>query len=93
MIWFLSIVFFVVFIVIDINMAAKMRVVVSQKGYDPDILHIFAWCFWLPIFGYLYVIALPDLRLQAQNNEIISKLGSKAETESTEEEPIQLPDL
>lgn len=44
----------------------------AEKGYTDD--HIFERCFWLWIFGYLYVIALPDRRVQKQNEEIISLL-------------------
>ena len=87
MIIFLILVVIVILIVINMNMAAKMSVV-SQKGHNPDVLHIMAWCFWVPIFGYLYVIALPDLRLREQNKEIIDKLSPKAEIK---EEPIRLP--
>lgn len=87
MIIFLILVVIVILIVINMNMAAKMSVV-SQKGYNPDVLHIMAWCLWVPIFGYLYVIALPDLRLREQNKEIIDKLSPKAEIK---EEPIRLP--
>ncbi|MBD5082253.1 MAG: hypothetical protein HDT44_10905 [Ruminococcaceae bacterium] len=88
MIIFLILVVIVILIVINMNMAAKMSVVVSQKGYNPDVLHIMAWCLWVPIFGYLYVIALPDLRLREQNKEIIDKLSPKAEIK---EEPTRLP--
>ena len=34
-----------------------------DKGYDSDA-HAFAMCFWLGIFGYIYVACLPDLKLQ-----------------------------
>lgn len=44
----------------------------AEKGYTND--HVFARCFWLCIFGYLYVIALPDRKVQVQNEKIISLL-------------------
>lgn len=56
--------------------AAKMRDLAQQKGHNVNFLHVLAWCFWFPIFGYLYVIALPDLILQKQNEEIINRLQS-----------------
>lgn len=54
--------------------AAKMRDLAQLKGHDSIKLHVFAWCFWFPIFGYLYVIALPDLKLHEQNDEIMNRL-------------------
>lgn len=41
-----------------------MRNAAIEKGYGDDI-HAWAICFWLSIFGYLYVIALPDKILQS----------------------------
>ena len=77
-------------IAINVALASNMCKIASNKGYDPHELHIFAWCFWLPPFGYLYVIALPNLNIQSQNakliqqnEEIIKLLGSK--TGTTEE--------
>lgn len=55
-----------VIIAIGLNFfaAKKMCEVVELKGHNAKNLHIFAWCFWFPIFGYLYVIALPDLKIR-----------------------------
>ncbi len=50
-------------------LASKMADVARAKGYDPAAHHIVALCVWLSIFGYLYVIALPDLVLRAQNEQ------------------------
>lgn len=56
-----------------------MRNVAIEKGYGDDI-HAWAVCFWLGIFGYLYVIALPDKILQSQNQQIIDLMrGEKNE--------------
>lgn len=44
--------------------AKKLCEVAELKGHDAKNLHIFAWCFWFPIFGYLYVISLPDLKIR-----------------------------
>lgn len=56
--------------------ASKMRDLAQLKGHDSIKLHVFAWCFWFPVFGYLYVIALPDLKVHEQNDEIINRLKS-----------------
>ena len=56
-----------------------MRNAAIEKGYGDDI-HAWAACFWLGIFGYLYVIALPDKILQSQNQQIIDLMrGEKNE--------------
>lgn len=39
--------------------ATLMKNAAVMKGYGDD-LHAWAICFWLGIFGYLYIIALPD---------------------------------
>ena len=41
--------------------AKKFEEIAFQKGYDNSV-HSFAMCFWLGIVGYLYVIALPNLK-------------------------------
>lgn len=46
------------------------------KGYGEDS-HIWTICFFLGIFGYLYVIALPDKITQSQNQQIIELLQEK----------------
>lgn len=77
-------------------MANNMRKVVYRKGYDANSLHIFAWCFWVPFFGYLYAIALPDLKIQAQNDKIIKLLIEKSNNSTYTEEPQaedRLPEL
>lgn len=53
--------------------AMLMRSAAIQKGYGDDI-HAWAVCFWLGIFGYLYIIALPDKISQIQNQQIINLL-------------------
>ena len=68
-----------VFIIIDAIGAYLMRNAAVLKGYSDDY-HIFAYCFWLGLFGYLYVISLPDLVSQSQNQQIIDILkGDKNE--------------
>ena len=66
-------------IIILCFIASKMCEVASLKGYEPAKKHIFAICFWLGIFGYFYVLALPDLKLR-------KLLGEKEETENIDKE-------
>ena len=72
-------------------MPAKMCEVAKLKGYDPKSYHIFALCFWFSIFGYLYVIGLPDLKLrkilnQTLNNKQITPENNKENTEQKKRE-------
>lgn len=53
--------------------AYLMKGAAIQKGYGEDI-HAWAICFFLGIFGYLYIIALPDKVTQSQNQQIIDLL-------------------
>lgn len=64
------IIYWVLMLVLTFLAAGKMKKLVDDKGYNSRELHVFAWCFWFPIFGYLYAIALPDLNLHKQNEEI-----------------------
>ena len=66
-------------IIILCFMASKMCEVASLKGYDPAKKHIFAICIWLGIFGYFYVLSLPDLKLR-------KLLGEKEESENFDKE-------
>ena len=66
-------------IIILCFIASKMCEVASLKGYDPAKKHIFAICIWLGIFGYFYVLALPDLKLR-------KLLGEKEESENFDKE-------
>lgn len=70
-------------------MPAKMCEVAKLKGYNPKSYHIFALCFWFTIFGYLYVIGLPDLKLrkilnQTLNNNQITTENNKENTNQEE---------
>ncbi len=53
--------------------ANHMKKAAILKGYGDDA-HAWAMCFWLGIIGGIYVIALPDLVQQGQNQQIISML-------------------
>lgn len=63
----------VIAIVIQAIFATFMKKVAVRKGYGDDI-HAWAMCFWLGLFGGIYIIALPDLILQSQNQRIIELL-------------------
>lgn len=66
----------IVNLLFDIFMANRMCGVASDKGYDPKEYHIWRLCFWIPVYGYMYVISLPDIRIHEQNAEIIKLLKS-----------------
>ncbi len=63
---------FIYFIIAALG-ASFMRNAAIQKGYGDDI-HAWAICFWLGIFGYIYIMALPDKISQSQNQQIIELL-------------------
>ena len=66
----LLIILLIVIICIDVYVSEKFEKIAYDKGYGKEA-HAFAMCFWLGIIGYLYVIALPDLRQRGVNQENI----------------------
>lgn len=62
-----------IYIAINAYCAYLMKNATVMKGYGDD-MHIWAICFWLGIFGYLYALCLPDKVQQAQNQQIIELL-------------------
>lgn len=68
----LSFIAIVVSFVINYFVAKKFEEIAFQKGYDASI-HSFAMCFWLGITGYLYVIALPELKDRNSVDDICSR--------------------
>lgn len=96
MIILILILFIILLLEVNYLSAKKMTAAAFEKGYDVHSLHVFAWCFWLPLVGYLYVIALPDLRLRSQNAEIITQnaeIIKRIDEKSKPEEIDQLPNL
>lgn len=95
----LSDVFWIVFIValiINYVGAVLMGKAAEEKGY-PDI-HAVAWCFWFGIFGYFYILSLPDKKLQNKMDTIIdllekqnNKLAQPSQAQTYEE--FRLPEL
>lgn len=70
----LGIILLIAWVTINGIGAQKMKEAAILKGYGDDY-HIWALCFWLGIFGYLYTMALPDLVTQGQNQQIIKLLN------------------
>lgn len=67
----------VVFVIINYIMALRMQDVVEKKGYTD--VRVVALCFWLGLFGYLYVIALPDLEEHKLLKQIVVELDKSEE--------------
>ncbi len=63
----------IVVLIIQAIGASLMSKAAIAKGYGEDD-HIGIICFFLGIFGYLYVIALPDKIIQSQAQQIIELL-------------------
>ena len=76
----------IVFLLIQIFGAMMMTDAAKKKGYG-DEEHVFLKCFLLGIYGYLYVLALPDKTLQKQSEEINKKIADSSKN------PEELPDL
>lgn len=68
----------VVLLLVNALCAYFMKQSAVMKGYGEDS-HIWAICFWCGLFGYLYVISLPDKIQQNQNQQIIELLSKRKE--------------
>lgn len=75
----------IVALVLDFIMAKKMCGVVEIKGHDANKLNIFIWCFLFPIFGYAYVIALPNFRQHDEIMAYIKRDNAKEEKENNDD--------
>lgn len=84
------IVVLVIYLAICGVIAYFMQNVAFAKGYDTNA-HTFAMCFWLGIFGCLYVVALPDLVARQNQVALYELLNKEAETGSvvTEETAVK----
>ncbi len=58
--------------------AVFMNKAALAKGYG-DEAHVIALCLFFGVMGCLYIIALPDKKLKAQNDEMIQLLQSRME--------------
>ena len=68
----------IVILLINALCAYFMKQSAVMKGYGEDS-RIWAICFWCGLFGYLYVISLPDKIQQNQNQQIIELLSKRKE--------------
>ena len=59
---FLGIAIFVALVFVNHKIAKAFEQIVFAKGYGTE-LKAYYMCFWLGIVGYLYVIALPNAKL------------------------------
>ena len=66
--------------------AIIMSSAAAEKGYVSTGKN-FAICFFLGIFGYLYILALPDKKLQQQNENIYKALMKQSSDEYSDELP------
>lgn len=73
-----------VVIVINLVLANFMKSAAELKGYGSEA-HVFGLVFWTGFFGCLYAIALPDLVLQKQNEEILKRLNEAPKEEKLPE--------
>ncbi len=69
-IFFVSLSGIIIYLILAYIVAKRMAFAAECKGYQPEQSHAFAMCFWLGTLGCLYVIALPDLIAQKQNEQI-----------------------
>ena len=74
----LSIIGLIITLIIDHFAAKKFCGIAEEKGYSAKALNVYRWCFIFPAIGYAYVIALPYLKLQKQNEEIIDFLKNQS---------------
>jgi hypothetical protein len=68
----IAVVAIIIFIVVDIIGACLMAKAAGDKGYSSESAGII--CFFLGIFGYLYVVALPDLNARSLQRQILDAL-------------------
>ena len=62
-----------VILLIKVIIAWFMTNIAVMKGHGREV-HAFGICFWLGIFGCIYVAALPDKIQQSQNQRMIELL-------------------
>ena len=85
-------------VIFSINcvVSSRFEKIAFQKGYDSSF-HCYAMCFWLGIIGYLYVIALPDLKrnyiITGTNDNLHEKANNAMSNEETESEPYDKESL
>lgn len=81
----LSVVFVMVWLIVHLAICFFFSDVAQMKGHSGGAFWI---CFFLGIGGWLYVIALPDLKQRENQEKIIALLGGK-KLESVDGESTQ----
>ena len=71
--------------IINVIIASNMEIAAEKKGYGKEA-YAFAMCFWLGIVGYLYVVALPDLKQHEQLDKIIKLLDPQTPTTAPQQD-------
>ncbi len=76
-------------------LAGNASSIAEEKGYEKK--KWFHMCFWLGLFSYLMIIAMPDKKIRQQNEEMlrlqqemVSRLGNN---EPSRNEEFELPEL
>lgn len=76
-------------------LAGNASDIAQEKGYEKK--KWFHMCFWLGIFSYLMICAMPDKKLRQQNEEMlrlqqetVSRLG---DNQPARHEEFELPEL
>lgn len=64
-----------VYLVVNFLFAALMNSIAIKKGYENS--HAFALVFFFGVLGMLYVIALPNMKVQSQLEDILTLLLEK----------------
>ena len=75
----LAVFLFLVFV--NMKLSRGMVEAANDKGYCDNDLFIFYICFFLGVLGYMYVAALPDLKLREMLKLHAEKAGTRGETE------------
>lgn len=70
---------FLFLIFVNMKLSRGMVEAANDKGYCDNDLFIFYICFFLGALGYMYVAALPDLKLREMLAERERLLGEKEE--------------
>lgn len=64
-----------VYLAVNFLFAALMNSIAIKKGHENS--HAFALVFFFGVLGMLYVIALPDMKVQSQLEDILTLLLEK----------------
>ncbi len=70
----------IVIIIFNVIIAGIMDEVATLKGYEESV---FWKCFWLGLAGWLYVVALPDLKTRENQEKIIKYFENDKEETNT----------